>query len=429
MEQTVRQGPVRRRSVVLGAAALGLGAMAWRRSPWAATGPLRHEAYVWQRVWGPAVQRAVARAADDFTALTVLGAEVSGAPGEPVTDVRFAGDALRQSALPVTLAVRVQTPTSGASEPDDEVVRGAITRMLRRADEQGIAVGEVQLDVDRPSGQLDAYRSWLGRLRGVIGARALTATTLPAWLHRPAFVSLAAELDGYVLQVHGLERPAPGRASLFDRAAALRAVAMAGALGRPFRLALPTYRYEVAFDASGGAVGVSAEGPARTWRPEQRVERTGARPADVAALVGALTEARPGALRGLVWYRLPVDGDEHNWARPTLRAVQAGREPQARLTARMVPEPTGAWSVVLRNDGDDGSSYGNTILVSWPPSARRVASDALGGASEEHEGSGVTLRPGRPLELRPGQECAVGWVRLAGEGAPVVRLGQDGVPA
>jgi len=81
----------------------------------------------------------------------------------------------------------------------------------------------------------------------------LTMTVLPSWLSRPEFRPLAAEVPGYVMQVHSLHLPdQPGQwAGLCDPVEILTAVDTAEALGIPFRLALPTYSCLVVFDDAG----------------------------------------------------------------------------------------------------------------------------------------------------------------------------------
>lgn len=49
----------------------------WPRQPSRASGPMPHEAYVWQRSWGPQVSEAIGRAGDRLAGIVVLGAEVS----------------------------------------------------------------------------------------------------------------------------------------------------------------------------------------------------------------------------------------------------------------------------------------------------------------------------------------------------------------
>ncbi len=48
-----------------------------------ASGPLRHEVYVWQRAWTQPVREAVAQRATNFAELVPLKAEISWTDGKP----------------------------------------------------------------------------------------------------------------------------------------------------------------------------------------------------------------------------------------------------------------------------------------------------------------------------------------------------------
>ena len=62
-------------------------------------------------------------------------------------------------------------------------------------------------------------------------------------LGEPDFKTLINSCDGYILQVHSFDRPAPGQRPVVCDPVKTRAwVQQASALGRPFAVALPTYR-------------------------------------------------------------------------------------------------------------------------------------------------------------------------------------------
>ncbi len=108
---------------------------------------------------------------------------------------------------------------------------------------------------------LAGYKIGLGDSRG-ISRTPLSITALPTWLERSGFKGLASSAGSYVLQVHSLERPKDinTRFELCDSKAARRAVDLAGKVGVPFRVALPTYGYLIAFDSEGKYWAVG-EGP------------------------------------------------------------------------------------------------------------------------------------------------------------------------
>src|SRR5439155_25472501 len=133
---------------------------------------------------------------------------------------------------------------------------------------------------------------------------------------------------------------------------ARRSVERAGRLGIPFRVALPTYGYAFAFDPTGNFIGLSAEGPSRNWPEGSLLREAPAQPDAMARLVNEWTVDRPDALRGIIWYRLPVTGDRRNWSWPTLAAVMAGRVPVAKLSADLRKPQPGLAEIDLINEGD-----------------------------------------------------------------------------
>jgi hypothetical protein len=387
-----------------------------------ARGPIPQDAYVWQRVWTPEVLAAVGEADADFTRLLVLGGEVSFEDGKThVVPVGIDRGALRRAARPVGLAFRVGPyagPFEAAGEPY-ETIASLVRVRLGDARRAGLPIAEVQIDFDCPTSKLDGYRVWVDALRREVGPIPLTITALPAWLGAPAFERLIDATDGYVLQVHALERPSRADAPLVlcDPEAAMRAAERAARLGRPFRVSLPTYGYLVAFDAEGKFLGLSADGPQVSWPGGARVRQLWADPAAMAELVTRWTADRPAALVGLVWYRLPVATDAMNWRAQTLAAVRAGKRPAAELHAEIgAPEPL-LHEITLVNAGDADAPPGLIVSVRTPDT-ERVAADALGGFEVVDGGEhrlDLRASEGAP-RVRAGERRVIGWVRLQSEG-------------
>jgi hypothetical protein len=378
-------------------------------------GPLPQGAYVWQRAWGPAVAGAVRAAGADFSALVALGAEVRWREGKALIDrVSFDGQSLAAAGVAVGLGLRVHEP------PGDAALAAAIgpigdeiAAMKARAEASGARVGEIQIDLDCPTSRLDAYARWVEALRPRTGGARLVVTALPSWLGARGFEHLARAVDGYVLQVHGLERPvrADSPLSLLERGAARRAIEKAGAIGAPFVVALPTYEHELAFGPDGALVGLASEGPAARWPEGTTLRRVGADAAEVAALVREIEASRPAALRGLLWYRLPVAGDARNWRLVTLRRVMRGEAPAGHVVARVATEEPGLWRVTLANEGSGDADAPGQLRLRWTGGSR-VASDGLGGfQAREGEAEGLLLE-GPALRLRPGERREIAWIRL-----------------
>ena len=157
------------------------------------------------------------------------------------------------------------------------------TRAPHRSPFQWSTASEFQIDFDCAASKLDGYRIWVETIRKKITPTPLTITTLPSWLKEPAFKTLVEATDGYVLQVHSVEKPKSFDApfTLCDPVAAQHAVELAGKINVPFRVALPTYGYLLAFDQSGKFIGLSAEGPNKSWPVDVRVREVRTHPLEM----------------------------------------------------------------------------------------------------------------------------------------------------
>jgi hypothetical protein len=417
----------------LAAASLVLGL--WLRRGQRAAGPMPQEAYVWQRSWGPEVRDAVRQTAGQvvgLTGLVALAAEVDLSTRPP--RVALAGidpAALRAAGKPVGLAIRIGRFSPGGPErrltEDPEAVRflaGVAGQVAARAREQGLPVREIQLDYDCPESRLGEYPLLVKAVKTAVAPLPVTLTALPVWLRqRRDFANLAAAADGYVLQVHSLEPPRRFDAAflLCDPVAAKRAVEAAARFRRPFRVALPTYGYVVAFDSTGKVAGLSAEGPLLSWPRNAAVRVARSDPAAMAGLVREWTADRPAELTGLLWYRLPSAADRLNWPGPALRAVMAGRAPRRELRAASRKTEPGLTEIDLANPGEEDAAWPTPVTVRWDGSPL-LAADGLAGYrldrnADRNGARGFLLRHettawDRPL--RPGDRRQIAWLRFAG---------------
>ena len=399
----------------------GLVATAAPPSPTGHPSGLVQRAYVWQRAWTPALRRALAESGPAFAALDVLAAEVTWQDSVPSTH-RIQPDwpALQATQRAVGVVVRVG-PCSGRWADGSAEVRAVIEACrasLADARSRGVEPAELQLDFDAPTARLAEYRSLLHAVRREVAPPRLVITALPDWLRSPAFTALGELTDCFVLQVHSLEKPDDIRQpyTLCDPVRALRWIAQAEKLRRPYRIALPAYGYRLAFDAAGKFAGLTAEGPALTWPAGYRERLVLADATALAALVKLLVAAPPTACEGIAWFRLPTDEDELAWSWPTLRAVMGGTPPEARLALRAEPTSDRSFDLSEINQGTAGAEPA-PFLVQWHD-ARLVAADAIAGWQYERRGSGaLVIRPpkfGTNGILRPGGAIAVGWLRFDG---------------
>jgi hypothetical protein len=349
------------------------------------------------------VRRAVDEHGGAFPAgLWVLAAEVSWDGDGPVVH-RVAHGPVGAAALVVRIAVPPEGTDLGRA------VGGLIGELAARGPR------EVQLDVDWPTRRLGEAAAAVRALRAAAAPVPLTVTTLASWLDEPrALRAVVQAADGYVLQLHALDpRRRDGSVLVPD---ASDRVEQAAALGVPFRAALPTYRYRVARRPDGTVAAIAAEQGRLLAPPGGEVVTFGADPREVGDLVAALQRDRPALLEALIWFRLPVASDQEAWAWPTLAAVREGRVPSGEARIDVAAEPGGAWTLTVRNVGDDELAL-PALRVASPV----AVADAVGG----YRWAAGERRFAAPSErLRPGATRVVGWVR--GPGQPEVHLVEEG---
>jgi hypothetical protein len=379
---------------------------------------LPHEVYVWQRTWTEPVKRAVIEHGAAFSTVVVLKAEVTWNAGKPhLAQVQVDYQALARTKRPVGLALRVG-PYSGSFARTNACIlylSDLAEKLVAEAKGAGIVTTELQIDFDCASSRLEGYRAWVETIRERIAPVPLVITALPAWLDEAAFKPLVQAADGYVLQVHSLERPTSLDATftLCDPEAARRAVIRAAEIGAPFRVALPTYGYVVAFDNKGRFLGVSAEGPAKGWPAGTRSREVRADPSEMARLVRDWSSNSPAGLKGVLWYRLPVDGDILNWRWRTLSAIVAARVPSKSVRVESHRVEPGLVEISLVNDGDLDISSRIAAQTRWRD-ARLVAGDGLRGFElADRRASSARFEAGGPYRLPAGDKHVIGWLRLS----------------
>ncbi len=378
-------------------------------------GALPSSCYVWQRAWDDGTRSAVADARGKVAGLAPLCAEVSWS-GDGSASTVWTGidaDALRATGLPVSAVLRI-----GPREPSPDAqsaVCGIAATLLTRLRAAGIEPVELQIDFDCPGRKLGAYCGWLSALRKCVQPLPVRPTVLPSWLSQSEFARLAHESGGFILQVHATEKPTihAAESALCEASHARRWVEKAGEFDVPFRVALPTYTYRVAFAQDGALRGIEAEGEPRMW-PRGTVLRA-FRPnaAEMGALVDEWMRDRPASLQGLLWYRLPVAADTLNWRWPTLAAVMQGRAPKHAL--RLEHSGTPAVDIRLINDGEAEEELPAHIFAKCTGGIE--ASDGIGGyrvEAENHLVSFVRSDELKSATLRPGESHAIGWIRGSG---------------
>ncbi len=360
---------------------------------------------------------AVSQHATNFAEIAVLKAEISWKDKQPqLTRVAVDYETLAKARRPVGIALRIG-PYAGpfTNNAIANFITDTAGRIVNEARTNGVVLAELQIDFDCAESKLDGYRVWVEAIQRRVAPVPVTITVLPSWLDSRAFKRLAAVATNYVLQVHSVERPKSFDApfTLCDPRAAKRAVERAGWVGVPFRVALPTYGYTLAFDAGGKFIGLSAEGPHPNWPPNAQLREVYSDPIELAGLVRQWTTSRPAAMQGVIWYRLPTIVDNFNWRWPTLGAILGSRVPREalRVSARRVE--SGLVEISLANEGELDISSRLAVEVRWSK-ARLVAGDAL----RDFELADRSLSAARfqtrsqPSRIRAGDKLVLGWLRF-----------------
>jgi hypothetical protein len=361
--------------------------------------PLTVEAYVWQSADRPAVRDAMLRGEKSISTFHLRAAEL-----------KWTGDHFTIE-RPLT---KLPSPNCGL------VVRiGASAAQLDWTPQQIEPVAnvfrelaklhptEIQCDYDCPQKRLDRYRVLLQALRSAAGKVPIFATALPTWLGESSFPRLV-EGSGYILQVHSLQLPARegDPVVIFDPASASAAARKASKLHIPFRIAMATYGCEVRFDAKGKVVNVISEGGGDP-SPGKRAFAL-ADPNESARLVREWTIQPPDGMTGIIWYRLPVEGDRRNWPWETFQSVIHGESATANLELIASPGP-GARDLFVANRGKFPSRLPPEIIVTTPA----TAADGAGAYRLEVRENELHFFLTEDLWpwLDPGQKIPTGWLR------------------
>jgi hypothetical protein len=397
-------------------------ALLYRISPNGETrssGAISHEAYVWQRQWSEEVIESVAQNGPEFDSLTILAAEINWVEDSP-TIYRVAPEYKTLEALNRTIgfAIRMGSYRGPFAQegPISEMLQGLARSFIKEATKYSVPISEVQLDFDCPESKLDDYTIWVNSVKKAIHPINLGITALPSWLDHPQCKHLLKAADRVVLQVHSIDRPDSMNSKLMlcDPNNAKLAVEKMAEFGIPFRVALPTYTYLLAYDGEGTLSGLSAEGPQPNWPKSFQTRPLQADANLLTELVKDWKQDRPQSLQGLIWYRLPVSSDRYNWQWPTLRAVINGQNPTSRLEVHAVPSSKGLYDLFLTNNGTLDSQDNIAVEIAWQKQ-RLIASDSLSKfkvSSFTHKSVRLET-PDEKGTLAPNESIPIGWIRLS----------------
>lgn len=370
--------------------------------------PMTVEAYVWQSPDRPEVQQAMAMAAGVVSKLHVRAAELKWTGGRFETR-----RSLTQLPLPgCGLVVRIGASASQLEWTPEQIE--AVVEVFREFAQ--LKPSEIQCDYDCPQKRLGRYRVLLDALQSAVGSVPVLPTTLPSWLGEPEFRKLVEGRGGYVLQVHSLQLPKRSGESvvIFNPDAARAAAKKASVLDVPFRIAMATYGCEVRFGPDGKVTDVISEDASAASAAERSFAL--ADPLASARLIREWSSDPPEGLRGIVWYRLPVEGDRRNWPWETFQLVIRGEEDLSPPVFEASPGP-GVRDLFVVNRGRFPVRLPLEIVVSSPV----AAADAAGAYRLEQRNDGLhfLIRSDTWPWLDPGKKIPTGWLRVTDESARV----------
>lgn len=367
--------------------------------------PLPHDAYVWQRLWTPAVTSAARQSADIVRNWRILLAE--GDRSGRWATVSVPWDDILATGRPVIGVIRID------GRLDEERMLLLLDRVIAAVSSPKTlqSIAGVEIDYDCPTSKLATYVKFLSALRARLPASiALSITALPTWLSSPSLGNLGADLNEVVLQVHMVDDP---RRGLFDPHQAERWVHEFGRrIGRPFRVALPAYDVRVTWRRDGRLASVESEVPLLAGPGGDVLQ---AQPEAVLGFLHSLQRTAPAGLVGVVWFRLPTEADSRAWSPETWRAVVTDRLSPARVSASLVPaEQPDLWNVVLSNDGAVDARLPSQVRLD---PACRTADGANGfrlvaDAEPDHR----VLESNGNGRLRPQTKRTIGWARCVQPG-------------
>lgn len=358
---------------------------------------LAQEAYVWQRVWTPAVRDAMDRSPPELSNWHILIAEADPPAGWRAFHPDIAE--LRSTPRPLTAVIRINGQRSLNDAP---LLIARIAQALTAR--QPVVWSAVEIDYDCPTRALGQYALFLQRLRQALAPNLpLTVTVLPTWMGSDQLKLLLRMVDRSVLQVHSVMDPHHG---LFDvRVAAAWILRYSNLTHRRFDVALPDYGSRVSWDPAGHLIAIRSEETDLT--PDPVGSELQADPLAVAQLLGTLQNDPPAHLHGIVWFRLPVQGDLRIWSPSTWQHVMAGQPLHVRLESRLEKDAEGAWQLRIVNTGTVDAVLPELIRV--PVSCWAADGEGLYGV--EHAARETRWRLTERRWLAVGQTSRVGWIR------------------
>lgn len=366
--------------------------------------PWDQQAYVWQRVWTPQHQDALLQSHELFSGLRVLGLQLN--RDEGLRKIAVDTQMLRQDGRPVWLVVRLD---GQLQHIDSSLVFENLLSQLHQWQQSGLSVTGVEIDYDSPSSKLVVYQQFLKLLRTRLPQDLqLSLTLLPTWLDSPYLPALVQQADLSVLQVHAVLSPEKG---LFDAELAASWIKRYSKVTqKPFYVALPAYGI--------GLTGFQDQQPVVESESSLyiagQMQEISVQPQTMADFLSRLKLQHTPHLKGLIWFRLPLEGDRRAWSMPTLKAVILQQPLTVQWIVDAQPQPAepgqtdALYNLVLRNKGQIDGVMPKEITIS---SDRCQIADAVGNYRLDSGDQPLRFIRIHSQQLRASRSQAIGWAR------------------
>lgn len=301
---------------------------------------LSQEVYIWQRQWRDANQSALVESQGTFSGVRILALQAHPRPNG--ADIWFEVNVnhawLQADPRPKVAVIRLD---GQLTRLNNHQVISKISELVKEWQAQGTVIAGIEIDHDSASSKLAAYNAFLRQLKSQIpNTLKLSITALTAWLSSTEFPSLFEHIDELVLQIHSVSDP---RLGLFDATQGWQWVEQLSRLAKvSYLIALPSYGSAVYSTTSD--YRVESEVPLRMPLAEtssQHLTRQElmADPEVLQSFVKKLHTLADPNLRGMIWFRLPLEGDKRMWPLSTLIAVAKQQPLAPQVELQMVSQP------------------------------------------------------------------------------------------
>ncbi len=366
--------------------------------------------YVWQQLWSKNVISAVCE--EPSTTMYPLVAVVP--PKGKSSLVNIPWGRLSVDSHQYVPVVRIPLNAFRRWDLVDEL--GEITSRLR-SKMAPHKLREIQFDLDCPESRLGEYLALVKNYRNKFPGLRLSITALPSHLKHKVFRELAASVDYYVIQVHGIEIPKTLdiKVELLNMQTAEKALRCAEEIKLPYRVALPCYAYELNFDPdSGDFMFLTAEKTAKQYQTTKL--RAVALNRDLIELQKSIANLDYAC--GVIWFRLPVVGDRLCLPRKDLAAIQAGIPPKPKVECRIVPISDSTIELELYNDNE--IHFCEAVLkLKWPQQKR--VWDVYRNMRTKSISGQLPTEIIVPVPL-PGEKIKIGWFEVATNSHPQIKV-------